>query len=51
MLYLDEDLILQDCQGMDDNSAMGSSDKVQDYKKSSRRNVSQAAAGGKPKSK
>lgn len=41
MLYLDDDLTLQDCCDMDDSSSVGSCDLIQDYKKQNRRTSSQ----------
>ncbi len=37
LLYVDDELSLQDCCDMDDSSSVGSSDLVQDYKKSAAR--------------
>lgn len=47
MLYLDDDLTLQDCCDMDDSSSVGSCDLIQDYKKQNRRTSSQQTANKK----
>lgn len=51
MLYLDDDMTLQDCRDMDNNSGVGSSDLIQDYKKSSRRSSVQMTSIPKTRSR